>query len=84
MTRRQRGRFLRPLVRRRVESGETTNTAQAAPAKTPKPQTAKVEQDNDDDDDNPPTNGTGNPSFNGAGQAPIRTALPEKSGTLRK
>ncbi len=66
------------------KAGETTNTAKAAPATTPKPQTAKGEQDNDDDNDNPPTNVTGNPSFHGAGQAPIRTALPEKSGTLRK
>ncbi len=38
----------------------------------------------DDDQDAAPSRTNGAPSFKGAGQNPVRTALPEKSGTIRK
>ncbi len=66
------------------KTGETTNTAKATLRTNGKPQTAKVEQDDDNDNDSAPANAVGNPSFKGAGQAPVRTALPEKPGTIRK
>ena len=47
-----------------------------------KPQTAGA--DGETDDDAGSSKPTGNPSFKGAGQNPIRTALPEKPGTIRK
>ncbi len=63
----------------------TTNTASATSPKG-KSSAAKTDQDDDDEyDKNPASNTSGNsPSFKGAGQAPVRTALPEKSGTSRK
>ena len=64
------------------KAGDTTNTAKAASPTSGKPQTAKAEQDSDHDNDSTPANTTGNPSFKGAGQAPVRTALPEKPGTI--
>lgn len=64
------------------ETGSTASTAKAAPAK---PQTAQADDDDDDDDNSSASSkpATG-PSFKGAGQNPIRTALPEKPGTSRK
>ncbi len=47
-----------------------------------KPQAANADGDSDDDaGSNKPATG---PSFKGAGQNPIRTALPQKSDTIRK
>ena len=67
------------------KAADTTSTAKAAPT-TSKSQTAKADQDDDDDDDKSPTPSKpgSNPSFKGAGQAPVRTALPEKTGTRLK
>lgn len=64
------------------KSGESTSTAKAAPAANARPQASKSDQDDDDDNDNTPT--ASGPSFKGAGQNPVRTALPEKTGTIRK
>lgn len=58
----------------------TTNTASASSAK-PQADQADTEDDNDDDASTKPAIG---PSFKGAGQNPIRTAVPEKSSTIRK
>jgi hypothetical protein len=62
----------------------TTSTASAATSKGKS--AAKADQDDDDADDKSATSTTSGsgPSFKGAGQAPVRTALPEKSGTSRK
>ena len=65
----------------------TTNTASAAPAKGKSPSAKAIPYDDDDDDDDqsPTSTASGSsPSFKGAGQAPVRTALPEKTGTSRK
>lgn len=58
------------------DTSNTASTAKAAPAKT---QTA----DDDDDDEAASSKPATGPSFKGAGQNPVRTALPEKSGTRR-
>lgn len=61
----------------------TTNTASAT---SPKGKSSAVNADQDNDDDDAPATKTSgsSPSFKGAGTAPVRTALPEKTGTSRK
>ncbi|MBC7816877.1 MAG: hypothetical protein IAG10_08330 [Planctomycetaceae bacterium] len=66
----------------KATDGSNSATAKTAPTATAKPQTAKA--DDDDDDDAGTSKPTTGPSFKGAGQNPIRTALPEKPGTSRK
>lgn len=61
------------------DSSNTASTSKAAPSTAAKLQTA---DDNDEDDAASSKSATG-PSFKGAGQNPVRTALPEKSGTRR-
>lgn len=62
------------------ETGNTASTAKAAPATTAK---AQADADDDDDDDAPSMKPATGPSFKGAGQNPVRTALPKKPGTSR-
>ena len=64
-----------------TDGSNSTATTKSVPSNT-KPQTAGV--DGETDDDAGGSKPTGNPSFKGAGQNPIRTALPEKPGTIRK
>jgi len=61
----------------------TTNTASAT---SPKGKSSAVNADQDNDEDDAPATKTSgsSPSFKGAGTAPVRTALPEKTGTSRK
>ena len=69
-----------------VASWKATDAGNTASTKTAPSTTTKPQADADDDDDKPtitPKTATG-PSFKGAGQNPIRTALPEKPGTSRK
>lgn len=61
------------------DSSNTASTAKAAPATAAKAQTA----DDDDEDESASSKPATGPSFKGAGQNPVRTALPEKSGTRR-
>ncbi len=60
-----------------TETGSST-TAKAAPV------TNKSAAQADDDPDAAPVKTNHSPSFKGAGQNPVRTALPEKTGTLRQ
>ncbi len=60
-----------------TDGSNSTATTRSAPSNT-KPQTAEA------DDDVATTKPASGPSFKGAGQNPIRTALPEKPGTSRK
>ena len=60
-----------------AETGSSA-TAKAAPV------TKKPAAQTDDDQDAAPAPTNNSPSFKGAGQNPIRTALPERTGTLRK
>ena len=63
------------------KAAEGSSSASTKPVIT-KPQTATSESDNDDNaGSSKPATG---PSFKGAGQNPIRTAIPEKPGTIRK
>ncbi len=64
------------------ETGSTAST-KAAPATTAKPQTAQTDPDDDDDDETATTKPAIGPSFKGAGQNPVRTALPTKPSTSR-
>ncbi len=67
------------------ETGSTAST-KAAPATTAKPQIAQTDPDDDDDDDDEQPTSTKpaiGPSFKGAGQNPVRTALPTKPSTSR-
>ena len=67
------------------ETGSTA-TAKAAPVTSTKPQTAQADDDDDDDDDDDEPKSTKpaiGPSLKGAGQNPIRTALPTKLGISR-
>ncbi|MFM9962375.1 MAG: type III secretion system chaperone [Planctomycetaceae bacterium] len=66
----------------RATDGSSSATAKTAPTATSKPQTAKTEPEDDDEPNS--TKPIFGPSFKGAGQNPIRTALPEKPGTIRK
>lgn len=59
-----------------------TSTASTSSASA-KPQTTQADADDDDDDDDAVKPAIG-PSFKGAGQNPIRTAVPEKPSTIRK
>lgn len=59
------------------ETGNTASTTKSAPA------TAAKTQADDDDDEAATTKPASGPSFKGAGQNPVRTALPTKSGTSR-
>ena len=60
-----------------TDGSNSTATTKSVPLNT-KSQAAEA------DDDAGTTKPTSNPSFKGAGQNPIRTALPEKPGTSRK
>lgn len=62
-----------------TDASNTASTAKVVPSTT-----AKSQADDDDDDDEAATTkpATG-PSFKGAGQNPVRTALPTKPGTSR-
>ena len=60
-----------------TDGSNSTATTRSAPSNT-KPQDAEA------DDDAGTTKPASSPSFKGAGQNPIRTALPEKPGTSRK
>lgn len=64
------------------KANETGNTATAKAAPT-KPQTAQANADDDDDEQHYSTKPATGPSFKGAGQNPVRTALPTKPGTSR-
>lgn len=59
------------------ETGNTASTAKSAPT------TAAKTQADDDDDEAATTKPASGPSFKGAGQNPVRTALPNKPGTSR-
>lgn len=61
-----------------------TTTAAKTAATTTKAQAATADDDDDDDDEKPTNKPTIGPNFKGAGQNPVRTALPEKSGTSRQ
>ncbi len=63
-----------------TDGSNTASTAKAAPATTAK---ASADADDDDDDNEATTKPTTGPSFKGAGQNPVRTALPTKPGTSR-
>ncbi len=62
------------------KANETGNTASTKPAPAT---TAKAQADDDDDDEAATTKPATSPSFKGAGQNPVRTALPSKPGTSR-
>ena len=62
------------------EAGNTAST-KTAPSTTTKPQ---VDAEDDDDKSTTSSKTATGPNFKGAGQNPIRTALPEKPGTSRK
>lgn len=62
------------------KANETGNTASTKP--TPAT-TAKAQVDDDDNDEAATTKPATGPSFKGAGQNPVRTALPTKPGTSR-
>ena len=67
----------------KATDGSSTASTKAAP---PKPQTAQVvpdDDDDDDDDDDATTKPATGPSFKGAGQNPVRTALPTRPATSR-
>ena len=63
-----------------TDGSSTASTAKPTPATTAK---AKPEADDDDDDNDTTTKPATGPSFKGAGQNPVRTALPNKPGTSR-
>lgn len=64
----------------KATDGSSTASTKSAPAK---PQTAQADPDDDDDDNDATTKPATGPSFKGAGQNPVRTALPTKPGTSR-
>ncbi len=64
----------------KATDGNSTASTKAAPTK---PQTAQPDPDDDDDDNDATTKPATGPSFKGAGQNPVRTALPTKPGTSR-
>ena len=65
-------------------AAETGNTASATSTKPAPSTAAKAQADSDDDDDEPvTTKPASGPSFKGAGQNPVRTALPAKPSTSR-
>jgi hypothetical protein len=66
-----------------VAAWKATETGSSATAKAA-PVTNKPAAQADDDQDAAPAKTNNSPSFKGAGQNPVRTALPEKTGTLRK
>jgi len=71
-----------------VASWKATDPGSSASTRTV-PSTAKSQSANDDDDndnDDQPNSGKPavGPSFKGAGQNPVRTAVPERAGTIRK
>ena len=63
-----------------TDGSNSTATTKSTPSNA-KPQTASADSESDDEATTKPASG---PSFKGAGQNPIRTALPEKPGTSRK
>lgn len=66
----------------RATDSSSSATAKTAPTATSKPLTTKTNEDDEDEANS--TKPIFGPSFKGAGQNPIRTALPEKPGTIRK
>lgn len=64
----------------KATDGSSTASTKAAPAK---PQTAQADPNDDDNDNDATTKPATGPSFKGAGQNPVRTALPTKPGTSR-
>lgn len=67
------------------KAADTTTSTASATSPKGKPAAANADQDDDNDDDAPATKSSGSsPSLKGAGTAPVRTAIPEKTGTSRK